>query len=405
MARLANKLTAKAAAALTKPGMHADGAGLYLSIDGAGRRRWVFLAISKGKRREMGLGGYPAVSLAGARDAAAKAREQVKAGVDPIKARIEASKASAGKPTFGQCADALIAAKESEWRSARHRAQWGTTLRELAAPLRDFPVDEVDTAAVLAVLQPLWQTIPETSARLRGRIEAVLDAARAADHTPADRLNPARWKGHLDKLLAKRKKMDRGHHEAMPFDDVPAFFARLREREVMAALALEFTILTAARSGEVLGARWAEVDFDKAVWTIPRSRMKAGKEHRVPLSGRALAIVKRLSEARRGDFIFAGQRAGKPLSPMSLANCLHRMEVGAATVHGFRSSFRDWVGEVTSFPREVVEAALAHAIGSAVEAAYRRGDALEKRRAMMEAWAGFCEPRNGSNVVPMVRSQ
>ena len=404
MARARNKLTARAVGALSEPGKHSDGGGLYLRIDGdhgANRRRWIFRFVWRGRTKEMGLGGCAEVSLAEARRARDVAEQDLRAGQDPIEARRQAARADAGKLTFGQMADELIAAKASEWRNAKHRAQWGMTLETYAAPLRSRPVDEIDTEAVLAVLQPLWQAKPETASRLRGRIEAVLDAARAKGHIPRNEANPARWRGHLDKLLPKRAKLTRGHHAAMDYDDVPAFIAKLREREAMAALALEFLILTAARSGEVYGARWPEIDFAKALWTVPAERMKAAREHRIPLSCRALAILERLSEARTGEFVFAGQRAGQPLSGMAMEMMLRRMEAEGVTVHGFRSAFRDWAGNETHFARELAEAALAHVIGDKSEQAYRRGDALEKRRALMEAWAEYCEPKQGGNIVPL----
>ena len=400
-ARQSNKLTARQIVS-AKPGRHGDGGGLYLVVSRTGARKWIFRFTSRGKPNEMGVGGA-AVTLAQARDRAADARKFVASGVNPITARREARMASAAKPTFGQCAEALLAAKSSEWRNARHRAQWRMTLETYAGPLCGTPVDQVDTAAVLGVLQHVWQTTPETASRLRGRIEAVLDAARAMGHIPRNEANPARWRGHLDKLLPKRQKLTRGHLAAMPFDDMPEFIATLRERKAVAALALEFLILTAARSGEVLGARWAEFDLDAKVWTLPAARMKAGREHRVPLSGRALAILETLAVARTGDFCFPGQKAGKSLSGKALEMVLRRMKADSVTVHGFRSAFRDWCGEVTSFPRELAEAALAHVAGDATEQAYRRGDALEKRRGLMEAWAGFCEPRAGSNVLSMTR--
>jgi len=349
-------------------------------------------------------GSADSITLAQARDKAHEARKLVSEGVNPIEARREAGKVLAGKPTFGQIADALLEAKASEWRNDKHRAQWKMTLETYAKPLRALPVDEVDTEAVLGVLQPIWRTTPETASRLRGRIETVLDAARAKGHISRNEANPARWRGHLDKLLAKRQKLTRGHHAAMPFDDVPEFIGLLRDREAIAALALEFLVLTAARSGEVLGARWAEMDMAAKVWTVPAARMKAGREHRVPLSGRGLAILQRLGEAKTGEFVFPGQRSDKPLSGMAMEMLLRRMKAAGVTVHGFRSAFRDWCGEATSFPREIAEAALAHVAGDATERAYRRGDALEKRRTLMEAWASFCEPKAGSNVISLTRT-
>jgi integrase len=391
------KLSARAVATVIRPGRHSDGAGLYLNVTRSGARSWLFIWRKDGRRREMGLGSAGSVSLARARELASACRAQVAAGLDPIKARDAASEINPEKPIFGAIADALIAAKKSEWRNEKHLAQWRVSLTEFAAPLRSRPVDEIDTAAVLAVLTPLWQTRPETASRVRGRIEAVLDAAKAQGHRSGE--NPAAWRGHLSHLLPKRQKLSRGHFAAMPYTEVPAFLAALREREAMAALALEFTILTAARSGEVLGARWPEIDLAANVWTIPPARTKAGREHRAPLSSRALAILEKLAAARAGEFVFFGQQPDRPLSPASLQMVLRLMKVEGATVHGFRSSFRDWAGNETHFPRELAEAALAHVIGDRSEQAYRRGDALEKRRVLMEAWAGYCEPKDTSNVV------
>jgi integrase len=403
MARARNKLTARGVATLKATGLHSDGGSLYLAIDGEGatmRRRWLYLFPWSGKRREMGLGGFPAVSLADARRLRDEAERLVREGRDPIATRDLAKAERAAKPTFGEIADKLLAAKESEWRNAKHRAQWRMTLETYAAPLRSRPVDEIDTAAVLAVLTPLWREKPETASRVRGRIEAVLDAAKAQNYRSGE--NAAAWRGHLSHLLAKRAKLARGHHAAMAYADVPAFVAKLRECDAIAAMALEFCILTAARSGEVLGARWSEIDLAAKVWTVPAERMKATREHRIPLSEPALAILERLSEARTGELVFEGQRAGRPLSHNVMLNVMSRL-VDAVTVHGMRSAFRDWAGNETHFPREVAEGALAHAVGDKAEQAYRRGDALEKRRGLMEAWAAWCEPRSGSNVVPMIK--
>ncbi len=381
-----------------KPGVYLDGQGLRLIVGATGSRKWVFRFMRRGRSQEMGLGGV-SVSLAMARERAADARRMLTAGQNPIDgARL----AKAGRPTFGQIADDFLAAKQSEWRNAKHRAQWEMTLQRYCAPLRSRPVDEIDTAAVLEVLKPLWASIPETASRIRGRIEVVLDAARARGLIGQHEANPARWRGHLDKLLPKRQKLTRGHHAAMPFADVPHFMARLRKRDAVAALALEFTILTAARTNEALGARWDEIDLKQGVWTVPAARMKGGRAHRVALSRRALAILKKLDAARTGEYVFAGRRPGKPLSGMAMEMILRRMKADHVTVHGFRSSFRDWCGEVSTFPREVAEAALAHVAGDQTERAYRRGDALEKRRELMEAWATYCEPK-ASNVVSIAR--
>jgi integrase len=397
--RQLKRLTTRTVAALSKPGRHADGGNLYLTITKTGAsvssKRWTFMYVFGDRQREAGFGPAATVTLAEAREKAARYRSLLAKGIDPLEAKKGAREAAAARKTFGQCADELIKSKRREWRSAIHATQWRTTIDSYCKPILGRPVDEIDTGAVLAVLQPLWATIPETASRLRGRIEAVLDYAKAHGLRLGE--NPAAWRGHLALILPKRQKLTRGHHAAMAYRDVPEFIAGLRERESIHALALELAILTAARSGEVLGARWAEFDLDGKVWTIPAGRMKAGIAHRVPLSSRAMAIAGRMAEIRSGDLVFPGQRRGRPVSGMTLA----RLCPGGATVHGFRSCFRDWAGEETSFPRELAEQALAHATGGAVELAYRRGDSLEKRRGLMESWASFCGPGAGGNVVPM----
>ena len=401
MARTLNKLTAAEVKSLGA-GRHSDGGGLYLDKDGAGRSRWVFMWKVGRKRTEMGLGpaGKDGVSLADARIAATNARKVAVSGGDPIAARDAKEVEVIPPPTFGEVADEFVAALSPQWRNEKHRAQWAMTLKEYAAPLRPMRVDEVDTAAVLGVLQEVWTLKPETASRLRGRIERVLDAARAKGHRTGE--NPARWRGHLDHLLPKRQKLTRGHHAAMAFDDVPDFVRALQARDAVTAYALEFLILTAARSGEVLGAKWDEFDLAAKLWTVPGERMKAGRDHRVPLCKRALEILEAVKPLRTGDHVFPGQRAKKPLSGMSLEMLMRRMKVGEFTVHGFRSAFRDWSGEISSFPREVAEAALAHTVGDATERAYRRGDALEKRRRLMDAWANYVAVRSGSNVARLV---
>lgn len=393
MARQLHTLSARTVATLTKPGRHSDGGGLYLNITPSGARSWVFMWKVAGKRREMGLGSLRDVPLTKARQRAAEARQQVADGLDPL--------ASRDKPqvmTFGDAADALIESMSSSWRNEKHRAQWKMTLTVYCEALRLKPVAEIGTEDVLKVLQPLWTTKPETASRLRGRIERVFDFARTRGQRAGE--NPARWRGHLEAVLPKRAKLTRGHHKAMPFDEVPQFVVALREREGIAARALEFAILTAARSGEVFGARWDEFNLEARVWTVPATRMKAGREHRVPLSARAVEILREMQQNRLSDLVFPGVKVGRPLSVMALEMVLRRMKVDV-TVHGFRSAFRDWAGERTSFPREVAEAALAHLVGDAVERAYRRGDALEKRRRLMDAWAGFVEQQTRSNVVAL----
>jgi integrase len=345
----------------------------------------------------MGLGAFPEVLLAEARIERDKWAAILRSGGDPIDLRKAEKATSRGVPTFGQLADEVIEGKAAEWRNNKHRRQWRMTLQKYAAPLRNCAVNEIDTEDVLSVLRPLWLGRPETASRLRGRIEHVLDAARAKGfrHGP----NPALWRGHLDKLLPRHPKVSRGHHAAMPYEKVGKFIRRLRKLDTVSALAIEFTVLTAARTGEVLGATWDEFDARSAVWTIPAKRMKSGRVHRVPLSDRAVAIIRQLGKMRSGEFVFPGRKAGRPLGNMSMATLLRRLRIEDATMHGFRSSFRDWVGNETHFPREVAEAALAHVVGDAAEQAYRRGDALEKRRQLMKAWAAYCEGK-AKAVVP-----
>jgi integrase len=396
MARHLNRLTARTVASLKKPGRHADGQNLYLKISADGSSKsWVFMFDIAGRQREGGLGSIASVSLAEARSKASEWRSLLAKGLDPLEARKAAHEAEATRKTFGQCAEELIKAKRSEWRNATHVRQWSQTLGDYCAQIWNTPVDDIDTPAVLSVLTPIWGLKPETALRLRGRIEATLDFAKI--HKLRTGENPATWRGHLALILPKRQKLDRGHLAAMPYRDVAAFVKTLREAESIRALALEFLILTAGRLGEVLGAQWAEIDLAGRVWTIPAGRMKAGREHRVPLSVRAIEIVERMAEIRSSDNIFPGQRRGRPLS-----HCAPRELCPAgATIHGFRSAFRDWAGNETNTPREVCEAALAHSVGGAVEAAYRRSDALEKRRVLMEAWAAYVEPGAGGNVVPI----
>jgi integrase len=379
-----------------KPGKYSDGGNLYLVVSTNGLRKWVLRFTWRGRAKEMGLGSAAAVSLADARERAATARRKIAQGLNPIDER----KRTSGVPTFGEMADQVREVLSAGFRNEKHKAQWKSTLATYAAPLSDKPVDTITTDDVLAILKPIWITKAETASRVRGRIEKVLDAAKAKGFREGE--NPARWRGHLDHLLPRPSKLARGHHAAMPYDEVAAFVADLRGREAVAALALELCILTAARSGEILGMPWDEIDLNKKIWTVPAHRMKAGREHRVPLSQRAAAILVRLSKGRSGDFVFPGQRRDKPLSNMAMEMMLRRMKIENATVHGFRSSFRDWAGNETGYPRDLIETALAHVIGDKAEQAYRRSDALEKRRKLMEAWAGYCEPERQGNIIPLV---
>lgn len=367
-----------------EPGRHSDGGGLYLNVTATGSKSWVFMWVATRKRREMGLGPYPSIGLAAARKRATEAREAVAAGRDPI---AERKSAAPVEPTFGECADLFIASMEGSWRSAKHRSQWKQTLTTYCEPIRAKRISEIATDDVLKVLTPLWSTRTETASRLRGRIERVLDYAKVRGWRSGE--NPALWRGHLRNLLPSPKKGVQ-HLAAMPYVEVPEFLRRVRASEAMAARCLEFTILTASRTSEALGATWGEVDLDGEVWTVPAVRMKVSVEHRVPLSSAAMTLLRRLHALRSSDFIFPGQKDGQPLSNMAMAMLLRRLAADV-TVHGFRSAFRDWCGEETAFPREVAEQALAHSVGSEVERAYRRGDALKKRRDLMEAWSRYLE--------------
>ena len=398
-----------------KPGRHVDGNGLHLLVKASGARSWVLRFTLHGKTRDVGLlrcpealvllaqSGREELSLAQARDLAAIYRLKVRAGIDPLSEREQQAAASrvaqaqdeAAQLTFYDAAQSYLASRESTWRNAKHRQQWHNTLSAYVFPsLGALPVADIGTAEVLAVLEPIWKSKAETANRVRGRMEAIIDAARARGHFSGE--NPARWRGHLDKILPARQRLSRGHHAAMPYDEAPAFLEQLRAREAVAAMALEFTILTAARTGEVLGATWAEIDFEKRTWTVPALRMKAGREHRVPLSSRAVEV---LNETKKlgSDYLFPGQRGGK-LSGMAMAMLLRRMG-HVVTVHGFRSSFRDWAAEMTAFPHEVCEMALAHTIANKAEAAYRRGDIFEKRRLLMDGWEEFCSSADSDTVL------
>lgn len=382
-----------------RPRRHGDGGCLYLQVNGPNRGAWVFMTKRGGKQRPIGLGSARDLSLKDARELAEACRRAVVLGRDPKTALADA----AGDLTFEAAARELIDNMSSGWRNAKHRAQWRMTLlaemvakdgsirrtrHDYCAAIRQKPVSKLTNDDVLGVLKLPWQTRPETANRLRGRCERVWDFAKARGHCSGE--NPFRWRGHLDKLLPERPRLTRGHHKAMPFADVPAFVGRLRAMEGVAARALEFAILTAARSGEVLGARWQEIDFEIKVWTVPPERMKGGREHGVPLSDRAMTILAELHQVRISEFVFPGFKRGQPLSNMALEAVLRRTKVDC-TVHGYRSSFRDWAGDRTPFARDVVEGALAHAIENKTEAAYRRGTALEKRRELMAAWAAYCD--------------
>jgi integrase len=389
--RDSKRLTALTVSRMAKPGRYGDGHGLWLQVSPAGTKSWLFRYQRHGQARQMGLGPIQTVSLADARLKALECRKLLLDGEDPIEAkraeRRGARTEAARQVTFRACADKLITAHEAGWRNEKHRQQWRNTLDTYVHPiLGDLPVAAVDTGLVAKVLEAIWTTKPETASRLRGRIEAVLDWATARGHRHGD--NPARWRGHLNKLLPARRKLAKvKHHPAMPYRDLPSFMAELRQRTSVSGRALEFAILTAGRTGEVIGARWSEIDLGDQVWTIPADRMKAGKAHRVPLAHAAVDLLSRLP--REGEYVFPGGRAGKPLSNMALLELMRGMR-HAFVPHGFRSSFRDWAAETTSYPNEVVEMALAHTIQNKVESAYRRGDLFDKRRRLMGDWATYC---------------
>lgn len=406
MPKIAAALSAAQVAKLSEAGLYAVGgvAGLQLRIDPGGSRHWILRVKVGTKRRDIGLGGFPTVTLAQARERAREARELIWRGIDPVeqrKAARAALVAAQDVPTFAECARRFLANKRAEFRNAKHAAQWAATLETYAGPIiGNMPVDQVELRHIESILSPIWMSKTETAKRLRGRIEAVLDWATVSGHREG--LNPARWKGHLDAVLASPNKVAKKQHfAAMPYTDVPAFLVELRQREGIAARALEFTVLTAARSGEARGATWKEIDMDAGIWTIPADRMKAGKEHRVPLTDAAIAILRelpRLDDSPDSPVFFAPR--GGQLSDMALTSVLRRMGKDVTT-HGFRSSFRDWAADQTSFPREVAEQALAHTL-QGVEAAYRRSDLFEKRRKLMDAWASHCAPGD-AKVTPIKR--
>ena len=410
MPRKLNHALTPLAVTHAKAGRHADGGGLNLLVKESGARSWVYRFMLKGKSRDLGLGaasGPDAISLAKARDLASAHRLKVKAGIDPLAERHrEAAEAIAAAQaaqiagvTFRHVAEAYIAANEGSWRNDKHRQQWRNTLASYVYPVMgELPVADIGTAHVLQILEPIWQEKPETASRIRGRIEALLDAAKARGYREGE--NPARWRGHIAQILPARSKLTRGHHKAMPYGELPLFMSQLRAREAMAALALEFVILTATRTSELLGAKWGEVDLEKAIWTIPALRMKAGKEHRVPLSPRAIEILQTV-KLKSSEWLFPSAKGGK-LSTMAMSMLLRRMKLDC-TVHGFRSAFRDWSAECTGYAHEVCEMALAHTIGNKAEAAYRRGDMFEKRARLMADWATYCDSNGnaGASITPI----
>ena len=385
MAKSVRRLKPLVIARAMPAGLHADGDNLYLFVSPSGAKAWRFIYSFNKVRRELGLGPYPAVSLAEARERVREGKNLLARSLDP---KAEWKPQPSVDARFGAIALELIADRKAGWRNAKHAAQWESTLRTYAKPIWDKPVADIGVEDLLAILRPIWMAKAETAKRVRGRIEAVLDAAKVRGLRSGE--NPAALRGNLALLLARQPSGPRRHHPALPYAELPDFMVELATRPALAAKALEFTILTAARTSEVLQARWAEIDLEAALWVIPATRMKAGREHRVPLPAAAIAIISAIPRA--GPFVFPGQKRGKPLSNMAMEMMLRRMGRNDITVHGFRSTFRDWVAEETDFPSELAEHALAHSVGSEVERAYRRGNALERRRGLMEAWAAFARP-------------
>lgn len=405
MSRIKNKLTARTVETKKAPGYYSDGGNLYLRITKSLNKTWAFYYKKDGKRTEMGLGSFSTVSLEQAREKAAELRRQIANGIDPLSERQQQEnerKAQRAKMmTFSQCAVAYINAHKAGWKNPKHHQQWLNTLTQYAFPVfGDLDVKAIDTGLITKCLEPIWLTKNETAGRVRGRIESILDWATV--HEYREGVNPARWRGHLDKLLARPSKVQKSeHHKALPYAEICGFVEQLHQQDGIAAKCLEFTILTAARTGETIGATWDEIDLNSKTWTIPAVRMKAEREHRVPLSGHALKILNEMAAVRLNNYVFPGNKKG--LSNMAMLAVLKRMDRTEITVHGFRSTFRDWAAESTAYPGEVVEMALAHTIKNQTEAAYRRGDLLEKRSRLMEEWARYCKTArlSGGDVVPI----
>jgi len=397
MARGIMKLSPAGVQKAKRPGLYGDGAGLWLHVGPTGGKSWLLRFMLNGRAREMGIGPLHTIGLSEARARARGARLLLLDGIDPLEAkgarRAKAKLAAASAVSFRACAEKYIMSHRAGWRNAKHAAQWTATLEKYAYPvIGGLPVGDVDTGHVTRILEPIWATKPETATRVRGRLESVLDYARTHGWRTGE--NPARWKGHLDNVLPARSKVARvEHHAALAWPEIGAFMTALRAQDGVGALALRFAILTAARTGEVIGARWSEIDIPNAVWTVPAERMKAGREHRAPLAGAAIDVLLDMAKLRAGDdpagFVFHGAKDGKPLSNMALLMTLRRMKRADLTAHGFRSTFRDWAAE-TGQPADIAEAALAHVVGNKTAAAYQRGDLLDRRRCLMADWAQFC---------------
>ena len=398
----AHKLTALTVSKMSKSGVYGDGAGLFIRVTESGSKHWIHRFSLRGKAHWMGLGPYPEITLDQARQATLDARRLRLKGFNPITDRDAENARKHGAITFQECADQYIASHRTGWKNPKHADQWVNTIATYCGPvIGKLPVNEVSVGFVMRVLEPIWTTKAETAGRVRGRIESILDWAKVRGYREGD--NPARWKGQLDHLLPNSSRVKRiTHHAALGYTEMGGFMGKLRQQAGNGARALEYAILTACRSGEVRLARWEEIDLKSRVWIIPGERMKAGKEHRVPLSDAAIALLNQMEKS--GQLIFPGRGEGKPLSDMSLTAVLRRMERGDLTAHGFRSTFRDWTSESTAYPRDVAEMALAHSIGDKVEAAYRRGDLFTKRTRMMEDWSRFCNQTQSGSVLPLKKS-
>jgi integrase len=394
MARTLNRLSTLKVARAKRPALYADGGGLYLRVADGGSKQWIYRYVTNGRCRDMGLGPVHVLTLAEARERARTASKLRLDGIDPIAYKHEqrgaAIAAAAKAMSFRQCAEGFIRDNEKKWGNAKHAKQWQATLARYVYPkFGELPVASIDTPLILEVIKPLWKRIPDTASRVRNRIENVLGWATVHHYRTGD--NPARWKGHLEHALPARSEVAKSeHHAALSYKQVGAFADRLRQDGSIMARCLEFITLTAARLSEATHATWDEIDPEGGVWTIPASRMKSGKEHKVPLSAAVLAVLKQMAAVRHSDYIFPGYRAGRPLGQNGLWMLAKRAANAEITIHGLRSTFRDWAAERTNFPREVAEMALAHAIPDAVEAAYRRGDLFDKRRKLMDAWAAYC---------------
>ncbi len=406
MARQINKLSDRQVKAEKRPGRHADGNGLYLQVSQSASKSWLFRFMQDGKSREMGLGSINSVSLAEARALAIECKRLLRDGIDPIKKRRERLAQTKAEQkdifTFKRCAAEYLKAHSAGWKSDRHAEIWASSVKRYADPIiGEMPIHLVDRGHIMRILDPIWRTKTETAKKLRGRLESILDWATVQDYRKGE--NPARWKGHLDKLLPKPSEVSKvKHFPALPYQQIYSFMEELRQREAPSALALRLIILTACRSGEIRGAVWPEVDLDAATWTIPADRMKAGKEHVIPLCPEAVSILQSLPRMANSDYLFSSAKSGKPLSDVVFKKLMERMERTGITTHGFRSTFRDWAAEQTSFPREVIENALAHQLKDKAEAAYFRSNLLDKRRELMNQWGEYARrsPGGVENIIP-----